>query len=422
VRIAIIGGGAAGFLGAITAARSNSQAEVSLLEATQHPLDKVRISGGGRCNVTHHCFDPSELIKSYPRGGRELQGPYNQFGPAEIIEWFGKEGVKLKTEEDGRMFPVTDKSETITNCLINAAQSSGVNVRLGSRVKSIKLQNGTSSAPQFEIELSGGQKELFDSVLIATGNSPEGYRFAESTGHAVLPRVPSLFTFKVEDERIVGLSGVSFENVKLTLLVGNDIELKQTGPMLITHWGLSGPAVLKLSAWGAGPLHEYKYQAQLTVNFLPDYSAEGLTETINSSKQESPKKLVQSANALPIPARYWKQIVKACGIDDETTWGNTSRKNMLSIISELTRANFQIKGKGIFKEEFVTCGGVSLKEVDFKTMQSKRCPGLYFAGEVLDIDGITGGFNFQSAWTTGWIAGSSISPSNGQSGLLPPTK
>ena len=406
MRIAIIGGGAAGFMGAITAARSNSKADVSLLEATQQPLDKVRISGGGRCNVTHHCFDPAELVKNYPRGGKELLGAFHRFGPVEIIKWFKKQDVKLKTEADGRMFPATDKSETIVNCLISTAKNSGVKIQLGCRVKGI-----AKSKSQFEIELSGGQKEHYDSILIATGNSPEGYRFAESTGHTVSPRVPSLFTFKVEDQRIDGLSGVSFENVKLTLLVGDDIELKQTGPMLITHWGLSGPAVLKLSAWGAGPLHEYKYHARLTVNFLPDFNAEHLTETINSLKVESPKKLVQSANALPIPARYWKQIVRACGIDDETTWGNTPRENMLSIISELTQAKFQIRGKGIFKEEFVTCGGVCLKEIDFKTMESKICPGLYFAGEVLDIDGITGGFNFQSAWTTGWLAGSSMSRS-----------
>ncbi len=408
MRIAIIGGGAAGFLGAITAARGNSLAKVSLLEATQHPLDKARISGGGRCNVTHHCFDASELIKNYPRGGKELQGPFHRFGPAEIIEWLEKEGVKLKTETDGRMFPLTDKSETITNCILNASKNSGVNVRLGCRVKSTKLKRVSAGSPRFEIELSGGQKEHFDSVLVATGNSPEGYRFAESTGHTVLPRVPSLFTFKIDDRRIDGLSGVSFENVKLTMSVGNDVELKQTGPMLITHWGLSGPAVLKLSAWGAEPLHLHKYQAQLAVNFLPDYSLEKLTESINSFKETFPKKLVQSANSLPIPTRYWKQIVKACGIDDESTWGNLSRKGMLSIVSELTQAKFQVRGKGIFKEEFVTCGGVSLREIDFKTMQSKRCPGLYFAGEVLDIDGITGGFNFQSAWTTGWLAGSSM--------------
>lgn len=412
MRIAIIGGGAAGFLGAITAARGNSQAEVSLWEATQQPLDKVRISGGGRCNVTHSCFDPAELIKNYPRGGRELQGPFNQFGPAEIIEWFGKEGVKLKTEADGRMFPVTDKSATITNCLLNAAKNSGVNVLLGSKVKSLKLQSGPASVPQFEIELSGGQREHFDSVLVATGNSPEGYRFAESTGHTVLQRVPSLFTFKVRDERIDGLSGVSFENVKLALLVGNDIELKQTGPMLITHWGLSGPAILKLSAWGAEPLHQFNYHAQLLVNFVPDYDEERLSETINSHKENSPKKLVQSANLLSVPARYWKQIVKVCGIDEETNWGNLSRKSLVSIISELTQAKFQVKGKGIFKEEFVTCGGVSVKEINFKTMESKRCPGLYFAGEVLDIDGITGGFNFQSAWTTGWLAGSNMVKQN----------
>ncbi len=395
-------------MAAITTARNNSQNHVSLLEATLKPLDKVRISGGGRCNVTHHCFEPAELIKNYPRGGRELLGAFHRFGPAELIEWFKNEAVKLKTEADGRMFPVSDKSETIVNSLLNAAKKSGVNLRLGCRVRNISYQKKSSGKSKFEIELSDGQKEHFDSLLIATGNSPEGYRFAQSTGHTVLERVPSLFTFKVEDKRIEGLSGISFESVKLTMLVGDDTELKQSGAMLITHWGLSGPAVLKLSAWGARPLHQQKYRAQLIVNFLPQYTTEKLTATIISIKQESPKKLVQSANALPLSTRYWKQIVRTVGVDEEMTWGNISRKSMLSIITELTQAQFQIKGKGIFKEEFVTCGGVSLREIDFKTMESKVCPGLYFAGEVLDIDGITGGFNFQSAWTTGWLAGSNI--------------
>ncbi len=409
MRIAVIGGGAAGFMAGITAARENPKAEISIFEATFHPLEKVRISGGGRCNVTHYCFEPSELIRGYPRGGKELQGPFNRFGSAEIIEWFKKEGVKLKAESDGRMFPVTDKSETVVDCLINAAKKSGVSLRLGSRIRSIYRPSKSFDVSQFEVELSDGKKEIFNSVLVATGNSPEGYRFAESRGHTVLPRVPSLFTFKVNDERIRGLSGVSFEKVQLKLVVGNKTELKQTGPMLVTHWGLSGPAVLKLSAWGAAPLHEFRYHAQLFVNFMPDKNQGELVEMISSAKEKSPKKLVQSANALPIPARYWKQMVISAGIESETTWGNLSRKGILSIVSELSQAEFQIRGKGIFKEEFVTCGGVSLKEIDFKTMESKICPGLYFAGEVLDIDGVTGGFNFQSAWTTGWIAGKSMS-------------
>lgn len=408
MRIVIIGGGAAGFMGAITAARKRADAEVTLLEATQHPLDKVRISGGGRCNVTHHCFDPAELIKNYPRGARELQGPFNRFGPSEIIDWFKNEGVTLKTEQDGRMFPVTDKSDTVVSCLINTAKNSGVIIQLGRRVKCINRLKKSKSAAGFEIELSSGQKEKFDALLVATGNSPDGYRIAESFGHTVLPRVPSLFTFKVEDRRINGLSGVSFDKVNLTMRFEDDIELKQSGPMLVTHWGLSGPAVLKLSAWGAAPLHQFKYNAQLTVNFLPEYSRDELSEVISSFKEKSPKKLVQSANELPIPSRYWKKLVETCNINNETTWGNISRKEMMSLVSELCEGIFQVKGKGIFKEEFVTCGGVALKQIDFKTMQSKICPGLHFAGEVLDIDGITGGFNFQSAWTTGWIAGSSM--------------
>ena len=408
MKSAIIGGGAAGFMGAITAARTNPNAKVSLFEATQNPLEKVRISGGGRCNVTHNCFEPFELIKNYPRGGKELQGPYTRFGPAEIIKWFQNEGVKLKAESDGRMFPETDKSHTIIDSLINAAKYSGVDIRLGSRVKSIKHQNQSESDGRFNFEFADGHTEEFDSVLVATGNSPEGYKFAESTGHEVLPRVPSLFTFKVKDERIDGLSGVSFEKVHLTLLVGENTKLKQSGPMLITHWGLSGPAVLKLSAWGARPLFENSFQARLFVNFLPGMTADEVSNMLKQIKESSPKKSVSSANEVPVPGRYWKQIVNACGIASDKTWGNLSKESTLAAASQLTRGEFEVKGKGIFKEEFVTCGGVKLNEIDFKTMQSKRCPGLYFAGEVLDIDGITGGFNFQSAWTTGWLAGSNM--------------
>jgi len=306
------------------------------------------------------------------------------------------------------MFPVTDKSETVVDCLINAAKIAGVNLRLGLRIKNIRRLTASSKDANFELEFSDGHNESFDAVLVATGNSPEGYRIAESTGHTLLPRVPSLFTFKVDDERIRGLSGVSFEKVQLKLVIGDKIEFKQTGSMLVTHWGLSGPAVLKLSAWGAAPLHELRYHAQLIVNFMPDKNQDELLRLVSSMKEESPKKQVQSANALPMPARYWKQIIKSCGIEPETAWGNLSRKGILSIVSELSQAEFHIRGKGIFKEEFVTCGGVSLKEIEFKTMESKICPGLYFAGEVLDIDGITGGFNFQSAWTTGWLAGKNM--------------
>ncbi len=406
MRIAVVGGGAAGFFGALSAASCNPSLKIDLFEAAQQPLRKVKISGGGRCNVTHHSFDLPELVKGYPRGAKELLGPFTRFGPRETVDWFEKEGVRLKTEEDGRMFPVTDQSATVVDCLVNAARSRGIQLRLGAKVKSIFT--AAASAAQFEIELSDGGRERYDRLLLATGGSPAGYRFAASLGHSIVPCVPSLFTFNVADPRIVGLSGISFEKVALTFSDGHSRSLKQTGPLLITHWGLSGPAVLKLSAWGARMLENCKYHAMLTINFLPDYKAEQVQQELLTFKQQNGRKRVQSEKLFSIPARYWSRLVQSSGIDAETAWTNVSKQAMTELVSELTAARFAVCGKGIFKEEFVTCGGVKLKEVDFKTMQSKLVPGLYLAGEILDIDGITGGFNFQSAWTTGWIAGGSM--------------
>ncbi len=403
MRIAVVGGGAAGFFGALAAASRNPSAKIELFEAALQPLRKVKISGGGRCNVTHHCFDLPELVKGYPRGAKELLGPFTRFGPRETVEWFQKQGVWLKTEGDGRMFPVTDQSQTVVDCLVNAARAAGVQLRLGAKVKNISASS--SSAPQFEIELADGSRDRFDRALLATGGSPPGYRFASALGHSIVPCVPSLFTFNVSDLRIEGLSGISFEKVGLVLSDGQSKDLKQAGPLLFTHWGLSGPAVLKLSAWGARMLESCKYHATLTINFLPDYKAEKVRQELLFFKTKNGRKRVQTEKLFGIPARYWSRLVQAAGISEDTAWTNVSNKALSALVSELTAARFAVSGKGIFKEEFVTCGGVSLKEVDFKTMQSKIVPGLYLAGEILDIDGITGGFNFQSAWTTGWIAG-----------------
>jgi len=406
VRIAIVGGGAAGFFGAISAVTHNPSAKVTLFEAAGQPLRKVKISGGGRCNVTHHCFEPVELVRGYPRGTKELLGPFTRFGPRETVEWFEKEGVRLKTEEDGRMFPITDKSGTIVDCLVAAARKRGVQIRLGAKVKNITAVG--QDAPEFEIELGNGTREKFDRALLATGGSPAGHRFAAALGHTIIPCVPSLFTFNIKDARIAGLAGISFEKVHLTLSDGQGESLEQTGPLLITHWGLSGPGVLKLSAWGARILKACNYQATLTINFLPEYKAEEISKELSDFKLQNGKKRVGSEKLFSIPARYWGRLVHAAGIPEETTWTNVSKKQMSSLLAELTAARFAVSGKGIFKEEFVTAGGVSLKEVDFKTMQSRICPGLYLAGEILDIDGITGGFNFQSAWTAGWIAGANM--------------
>jgi len=403
MRLGIIGGGAAGIFGAIAAATANHSAEVVVFEATDRPLDKVRISGGGRCNVTHHCFDPAELVGNYPRGHKELRGPFSRFQPRDTVAWFKAHGVELKVEPDGRMFPITDSSRTIIRCLLDTAAAVGADLRLNAGVKAV-----TRDSDGFSIEPHGGRTERFDRVLLATGSSPQGYRFAEALGHAIVPCVPSLFTFKVDDPRLAELAGVAFERIDLTLLGEGRQKLHQSGPMLITHWGLSGPAVLKLSAWGARLLHEHRYRATLKVNFLPDLTAAQIEGELKNCRSRHPKRHAVGECPFPLPKRYWTRIVQTAGATDETTWANLTKEALAGIITELSDASFAIGGKGIFKEEFVTCGGVSLKEVDFKTMQSRRCAGLYFAGELLDIDGVTGGFNFQNAWTTSWIAGGSM--------------
>lgn len=404
----VVGGGAAGIFAAIAAARAHRHAQVIVFEATGELLDKVRISGGGRCNVTHHCFDPAELVKGYPRGYRELRGPFTRFQPKDTVAWFKKRGVQLKAEADGRMFPVTDDSGTIVNCLTTSTIEAGVQLRLNARVKGIAATEGGDNSRRFQVELHDGTSERFDRVLIATGSSPQGYRFAQGLGHTIVPTVPSLFTFKITDPRIQELAGVSFEKVRLSLLSEGKHPLEQTGPMLITHWGLSGPAVLKLSAWGARELHEQKYRAALQVNFLPSVSRDQVYTELAAFKEAHGRRRVSSESRFGLPKRYWEKIVQAAGIPDDNLWATLSREAMTVVTRELTEARFAIRGKGIFKDEFVSCGGVDLREVDFRTMESKHCPGLFFAGEVLDIDGITGGYNFQAAWTTGWIAGLSM--------------
>jgi predicted Rossmann fold flavoprotein len=408
MRIAVIGGGAAGFFGAIAAAEHNQAAEIVIFEAAHQPLAKVLISGGGRCNLTNNCLVPAELVKNYPSGNKELLGPFNRFQPRDTIIWFNKHGVRLKIESESRVFPVTDMSSTIVDCLLKTAEELKIKIRLGTKVESIKSVLSDNNHSQFEITLKNGKQEKFDRVLLATGSAPNGYHYAEKLGHKIVPPVPSLFSFQITDPRFKGLMGIGFENVKLTLIGGDKKKIEQSGPMLITHWGLSGPAVLKLSAWGARILYDNNYRATLIINFLPNYDDEKLYKEILAYKEQYGKRRVTNAELFPVPKRYWRRIVQLAGNDEETIWANLTKQAMTSIVTELLRARFNIRGKGVFKEEFVTCGGVALKEIDFKTMQSRICPGLYLAGEILDIDGITGGFNFQSAWTTGWIAGTNM--------------
>ncbi|ARV62796.1 flavoprotein [Nostocales cyanobacterium HT-58-2] len=400
LRVIVIGGGAAGFFGAIAAAEANPHAQVTVVEASREVLAKVRISGGGRCNVTQACFDPSGLVQNYPRGGKALLGAFTRFQAKDTISWFATHGVPLKIEADGRMFPITDNSETIVNCLINTARAAGVNIRTGTPIVAVK-----SLKTHFEILLKSGETLECDRLLLATGSNPIGYKIAQELGHTIEPPVPSLFTFNIRDEKVLKLAGVSVNPVRLRLSVPGHPQLEQTGPLLITHWGFSGPAVLKLSAWGARILHSSKYQATLLIHWLPDLKPEEVRQKLLAVKNEVPKRAIALYRGVDLPHRLWQYIITRAGITPEDRWAELSNKTLNQLVQELTQGEYQITGKGVFKEEFVTCGGVNLKEVNFKTMESRLVPGLHFAGEILDIDGVTGGFNFQSAWTTGYLAG-----------------
>jgi predicted Rossmann fold flavoprotein len=402
--VVVIGGGAAGFFGAITAAQANPKAQVILLEASRHPLNKVLISGGGRCNVTHACFEPSGLVQNYPRGGKAMLGAFTRFQAKDTVSWFANRGVPLKTEADGRMFPITDSSETIANCLMKTAKASGVELRTEQAVVSVNV-----TGERFKIVLKSGENLECDRLLIATGSSPIGYRLAKELGHTVEPPVPSLFTFNIRDQNFRELAGVSVESVRLSLTVPDKPSIEQLGPILITHWGLSGPAVLKLSAWGARVLHSNHYKATLHINWLPHLKTEEVRQQILAVKNEWAKRAMSLHRGVDLPHRLWRYIISRISINPEMRWAELPNKTLNLLVQELTKGEFLIDGKGVFKEEFVTCGGVKLKEINFKTMESKLVPGLYFAGEILDIDGITGGFNFQSAWTTGYLAGQAIS-------------
>ncbi len=405
----VVGGGAAGFFGAIACAEAHPHARVLLLEASHQPLAKVRISGGGRCNVTHACFDPALLVQHYPRGGRSLLGAFSRFQPRNTVAWFQQRGVKLKTEADGRMFPITDDSETIVNCLMQSARQAGVEVLTKAAV--VGMKRAASQIPQgspqgFELELKSGEVLPCRRLLLTTGSSPQGYRFAQALGHTVEPPVPSLFTFTISDRQLRELAGVAVESAQVRLLSPDQKPLEQTGALLITHWGMSGPAVLKLSAWGARTLQEQQYRAEIQVNWLPGDGLENVRQKLGAVKEREGKKAIATYCPFPpLSRRLWQYLLTRAGIATETRWADLSKKDLTQLVLELTQGSYSVQGKGAFKDEFVTCGGVRLKDVDFKTMESRLCPGLHFAGEILDIDGVTGGFNFQSAWTTGWLAG-----------------
>ncbi|MEO6847228.1 MAG: NAD(P)/FAD-dependent oxidoreductase [Chthoniobacterales bacterium] len=399
-RSIVVGGGAAGFFTAIACARADAEREVMLFEKGSHFLTKVRISGGGRCNVTHACFDPRGLSTRYPRGERALISPFHRFQAEDTVEWFQSRGVQLKTEEDGRMFPVTDSSETIIECLMNEANSAGVKFFSKRGVESVKQRDGGG----FEVSLTDGEMLLCDSICLATGGHRAGETnsIPESLGHAIEAPVPSLFTFHIETPWLRHLPGLSVEHVEASVPGSG---LRERGPVLITHWGLSGPAILRLSAWGARILYKWNYQFPLHINWLPDKKQEQIATMLQGMRDANPGKLVINTPITPLPSRLWEQLALSVGISAETRWARLTRSEAQGLAATLRQTEFPVRGKSLNKEEFVTCGGVPLKEVDFKTMQSRVCPGLYFAGELLDIDGITGGFNFQAAWTTGWISG-----------------
>ena len=401
-QVIIAGGGAAGFFAAIACAEADPDCNVTIYEATAHLLSKVKVSGGGRCNVTHACFDPRELVKRYPRGHRELLGAFHRWQPRDTVEWFEKRGVALKTEEDGRMFPVTDSSQTIVDCLQGAAEKAGVRVILRTGLKSV-----SKSAAGFEVTLTNGETVSGDKLLLATGGNSTnaGFAIARQFGHAIEPPVPSLFTFHIKDPRLADLSGVSVAEAT-TAVRGS--KLKEHGPLLVTHWGLSGPAILKLSAWGARELHDCGYQFALLVNWAPSYAAEALLAELTSARAGNPKKQAGTWCPVGLPLRLWEKLLGAAGIPPATQWAVVPGAALRALAAQIGAGEFAVSGKSMFKEEFVTCGGVRLSEVDFKTMGSRLVPGLHFAGEVLDIDGVTGGFNFQAAWTGGWLAGQAM--------------
>lgn len=403
--VIIIGGGAAGFFTAINLAEFNPDLKIIILERSSEVLTKVKISGGGRCNVTHAEFIPKELTQYYPRGKKELLGPFHTFMTGDTMDWFEKRGVSLKIEDDGRMFPESNSSQSIIDCFLNETEKNGIEVLRNHSVKKIQKEDET-----WKITTEKGEFTT-DKLVVATGSNAKVWNLLDKLNHTIIPPVPSLFTFNIKDKRINNLPGVATDASVSIQLKNKKEALVSEGALLITHRGFSGPAILKLSAWGARSLFEANYQFQLKVNWLKDVSTEIAFEDLKELKEANSKQSPFTYAQLGLPKRLWQSLVVASGISDSQKWAEITNKQLQELAFQLTQSVFQVNGKNTFKEEFVTAGGIDLKEINFKKYQSKFHNNLYFAGEVLNIDAITGGFNFQNAWTGGYIVAKSISES-----------
>ena len=397
--LVVIGGGAAGFFGAIQTAQNQAGLKIIILEKAKQVLSKVKISGGGRCNVTHACFDPSEMVTKYPRGNKELLGPFHQFLCGDMMAWLDEKGVPTKIEEDGRVFPTTDKSQTIIDCFYGLCQKYQIEIKTQSSVTSIKEANN--------IWLITTKEENYKAknILIATGSSTAFWNLLEKMGYKIVPPVPSLFTFNIKHPLLKDLPGLSVPNAEVKI---NDTKFEESGPLLITHWGLSGPAVLKLSAWAARELYAKNYQFEITVNWSGQVK-ESIQAELEQNRKQHGKKLVSNLTLANLPKRLWQRMLQICYISNKVNYASLNAKQITDLMEIIFACPLQVKGKSTFKDEFVTCGGVDNKQINFKTMESKLHPNLYFAGEVLNIDAVTGGFNFQAAWTTAYLAAQQIS-------------
>ena len=400
--LVVIGGGAAGFFCAVNAARINSSLKVIIAEKSSKILSKVRVSGGGRCNVTHACFETSSLVKKYPRGTNFLKKAFHHFNTYHCVTWFEERGVKLKTESDGRMFSITDSSQAIIDCLVGEANKFGVEILMNREVKRLSYNN-----EHWTVMFIDNSEVACKYVCVAAGGYPKTtmFNWLELLGHSIEPPAPSLFTFNMPGNPITKLMGVSVEKASVKI-VGT--KLTDEGPLLITHWGMSGPAILKLSAWGARELAGRNYEFQILVNWITDYNEQSLREVWQNIRSEHSSQKIGNRNPFNLPARLWIYLVNESGINENIRWADLPGKEQNRLIKNLTAQEFEVKGKTTFKEEFVTCGGIKLSEIDANTMESKVVPNLFFAGEVMDVDGVTGGFNFQHAWTSGWIAAEAI--------------